>query len=397
MSKEMKALTEKRATLAKEMQEILTAAKGETRAFTEKENNRLGEIEQEIGAIDNTIETEKRATALLAKQSPAEGSSDGEQGDNANEAEERALLSHIISKAEGRLPEQRAGEQNITMGNNGAIIPTSIANRIINKVNEICPIHSRATRFAVKGTLKVPVYGDTENGHNITVGYQDEFKKIVADAGRFTSVDLSGYLTGAETLIGKSVLNNSEINVLDFIVNEMAKRISLFLEKEELTGNAGKATGALFTNNVLKAGSKTAINADMLIELQAKVPTAYQANACWTMHPNTLTALRKLKDSTGQYLLQTNTGVANGFPYVILGKPVYISDNMPEIGDGARAVLYGDYSGLGVNMREEIGIEVYRELYSELHAISIQAWFEFDSKIIDHQKLAALEMSEITG
>ena len=70
---------------------------------------------------------------------------------------------------------------------------------------------------------------------------------------------------------------------------------------------------------------------------------------------------------------------------------------MPEIGDGARAVLYGDYSGLGVNMREEIGIEVYRELYSELHAISIQAWFEFDSKIIDHQKLAALEMSEITG
>ena len=200
-----------------------------------------------------------------------------------------------------------------------------------------------------------------------------------------------------KTLIGKSVLNNSEINVLDFIVNEMAKRISLFLEKEELTGNAGKATGALFTNNVLKAGSKTAINADMLIELQSKVPTAYQANACWTMHPNTLTALRKLKDSTGQYLLQTNTGVANGFPYVILGKPVYISDNMPEIGDGARAVLYGDYSGLGVNMREEIGIEVYRELYSELHAISIQAWFEFDSKIIDHQKLAALEMSEITG
>ena len=77
MSKEIKALAEKRATLAKEMQDILTAAKGETRAFTEEENNRLGEIEQEIGAIDNTIETEKRATALLAKQAPDEGGSDG--------------------------------------------------------------------------------------------------------------------------------------------------------------------------------------------------------------------------------------------------------------------------------------------------------------------------------
>ena len=393
MSKEMKALTEKRATLAKEMQDILTAAKGETRAFTEEENNRLGEIEQEIGAIDNTIETEKRATALLAKQSPVEGGGDGEQGGNANEAEERAFVNYILSQAGGTVLEQRAGEQNITMGNNGAIIPTSIANRIISRVEEMCPIHAGATGFSVKGTLKVPVYGDASNGHNITVGYQEEFKEITADAGRFTSVDLTGYLTGALTLIGQSVINNSEVNVLDFIVNEMAKRIALFIEKEELVGTSGKATGALSTTNILKAESTTAITADKLIELQAKVPTAYQANACWTMHPNTLTALRKLKDSTGQYLLQTNTGIANGFPYVILGKPVYVSDNMPEIEEGAKAILYGDYSGLGTNMREQIDIQLLTEKYATQHAVGIIAWFEFDSKVIDHQKLAVLEMS----
>ena len=393
MSKEMKALTEKRATLAKEMQDILTAAKGETRAFTEEENNRLGEIEQEIGAIDNTIETEKRATALLAKQAPDEGGSDGEQSKNANEAEERAFVNYILSQAGGTVLEQRAGEQNITMGNNGAIIPTSIANRIISRVEEMCPIHAGATGFSVKGTLKVPVYGDTANGHNITVGYQEEFKEITADAGRFTSVDLTGYLTGALTLIGQSVINNSEVNVLDFIVNEMAKRIALFIEKEELVGTSGKATGALSTTNILKAESTTAITADKLIELQAKVPTAYQANACWTMHPNTLTALRKLKDSTGQYLLQTNTGIANGFPYVILGKPVYVSDNMPEIAEGAKAILYGDYSGLGTNMREQIDIQLLTEKYATQHAVGIIAWFEFDSKVIDHQKLAVLEMS----
>ena len=257
----------------------------------------------------------------------------------------------------------------------------------------MCPIHAGATGFSVKGTLKVPVYGDTSNGHNITVGYQEEFKEITADAGRFTSVDLTGYLTGALTLIGQSVINNSEVNVLDFIVNEMAKRIALFIEKEELVGTSGKATGALSTTNILKAESTTAITADKLIELQAKVPTAYQANACWTMHPNTLTALRKLKDSTGQYLLQTNTGIANGFPYVILGKPVYVSDNMPEIEEGAKAILYGDYSGLGTNMREQIDIQLLTEKYATQHAVGIIAWFEFDSKVIDHQKLAVLEMS----
>ena len=44
--------------------------------------------------------------------------------------------------------------QNITMGNNGAIIPTTIADKIINQVKEICPIFAGVTMFHVKGTLK---------------------------------------------------------------------------------------------------------------------------------------------------------------------------------------------------------------------------------------------------
>ena len=100
--------------------------------------------------------------------------------------------------------EQRADEQNFDMTNNGAVIPTSIANRVITTVKEMCPIFAKSTMFAVKGTLKVPVYGLANTTHDIAVGYQAEFTDITADAGKFTSVDLSGFLAGALTLVGKT-------------------------------------------------------------------------------------------------------------------------------------------------------------------------------------------------
>ncbi|MEF2755352.1 MAG: phage major capsid protein, partial [Agathobaculum butyriciproducens] len=84
--------------------------------------------------------------------------------------------------------------------------------------------------------------------------------------------------------------------------------------------------------------------------------------------------------------------VTGEFPYRLLGKPVYLSDNMPKLAAGASAVLYGDYSGLSVNLREDISIQVLREKYATQHAIGVVAWFEFDSKVTDSQKLAVLNM-----
>ena len=242
----------------------------------------------------------------------------------------------------------------------------------------------------MNGTLKVPVWGKANTTHDIAVGYQTEFTELTADSGKFTSVDLSGYLAGALTLIGNSVENNSVFNVTDFIINQMAEEIALFLEKELLNGTSGKATGALSTPTVVTAASATAITADELIELQAQVKQVYQANACWTMASETFTSLKKLKDSNGRYLLQDD--VTGEFPYRLLGKPVYLSDNMPKLAAGASAVLYGDYSGLSVNLREDISIQVLREKYATQHAIGVVAWFEFDSKVTDSQKLAVLNM-----
>lgn len=396
----IKTLEEKRGGLISEMEQLIGKAKAEVRAFTDEEQTKIGDLEKEIKGLNATIEAERRAEEVKAginakkqeersePEQRAEGSAQ-QQNTNITEAEKRAFLSLIQSG--GHMPaETRAGEQNITMGNNGAIIPTSIANQIINKVYEICPIMAGSTRYAVKGQLNIPVWGDAD-GHDITVGYKQEFNELTADAGKFTSVELNGHLIGSLVLIGQSVINNSQIDITSFIISEIAKKISQFNEGELLTGTE-KIQGALNTNTVFTANSATAITSDDLIDLQSMIPSVYQANACWTMNPDTFTRIRKLKDANGQYLMMNNTSnITNAFPYILLGKPVYLSDNMPKVEAGAKSILYGDYSGLSTNLREQVEIQVLMEKYATQHAIGIVAWYELDAKVTDHQKLAVLK------
>ena len=373
----LKALMERRAELQEQMTSLLSTAETEKRAMTEEEAAQFDALENDVKAIDETIAREERARAL---DRPA-----ATQQQETEDMERRAFEEYV------RTGEVRTGEQNLSMGNNGAIIPVSIANRIIKTVHDRCPILAGATRYNVPGTLKVPVWGKANSTHDITVGYQSEFTDITADSGAFSSVDLSGYLAGALTLIGRSVSNNATVPVTDFIVNQMGEEIAIWIEKELLTGSGSSAaTGALNTTTTLTTAASTAITADELISLQAKIKQAYQGNACWTMHPDTFVAITKLKDSNTRYLLQDD--YSSEFPYRILGKPVYLSDNMPAVAASAKAVLYGDYSGLSVNFRENISIEILREMYATQHAIGVVGWFEFDSKVTDNQKLAVLTM-----
>lgn len=378
----IKKLLEARAKALDELKKIQETASTEERAYSDEEQKRFAELEKQINDIDVTIAAEERAANIR----PIDAAK-SESLPSQEILEERAFEDYIMN----RVSELRAGEQNMTMGNNGAIIPVTIANRVIKKITDICPVFRGAIHYSVKGILKIPVWGNANTSHNISVGYQEEFTEITADSGKFTSVDLGGYLAGALVLIGKSVENNGSFSVTNFIINQMAEEISIFLEKELLVGTgSGAAQGAVNTTNGITAASTTAVTSDELITLQAQIKQAYQANACWTMNTATFTAIKKLKDSDGKYLLQND--LSEGFPYRLLGKPVYISDNMPAMAAGAKAILYGDYSGLSVNMRENISIEVLREKYATQHAIGVNAWFEFDSKVTDSQKLAVLTM-----
>lgn len=382
----MKKLVEMRNRKKAELNAMLATVKKEERAFTDEENAAFNALEAEIKQLDATIDAEERASGISEKHTP-QGDSKTEQL-TQEQIEERAFTDFL----NGKIAEMRGGEQNVDWSNNnGAIIPTTIAKRIIDAVVDICPILAGADVYHEKGVLKIPKWTKANSTHDVTVGYATEFTPLTADSGKFTSVDLGGFLAGALVLIGKSVINNAAINVTEFVIRKIAEKAAQFLEGELLKGSGSSAAqGAVKTSNVVTTGTALTVGLADLIALQAAVKQAYQKKACWTMSPATFTAIKQLTDGQNRPLLEPD--VSSEFPYRLLGKPVYLSDNMDEIGGNKLAVLYGDYSGLSVNFREDIGIEILREAYHTQHAIGIDCWFEFDSRITDEQKLAVLKI-----
>lgn len=352
-------------------------ALSEERASIEAENTRRQQLRQQVAA---------GSIGVPAPAAPAPTAT-------PEQLEERAFVGFL----RGTVAEMRTNEQNFTLANNSNLVPVTIARRIIDRVTELCPILQGATVYRFGGKLQIPVYGPkavSGTNHDVTAGYAADFVELTADAGAFTSVDLTGYLVGALSLIGKTLVNNSAIDVVSFVVNKVAEKISAFVEGELLAGTGhsnNHCAGALSTTNNLNAESVSAITADKLIELQAKVPRVYQANACWTMNPATWTAVKELKDAENRYLV--NPDFTQEFPYRLLGKPVYLSDAMPVIASAAKAVLYGDYSGLAVKISEEVSVEVLREKYATQHALGVVGYMEIDSSVENSQKLATLTMS----
>lgn len=382
----MKKLVEMRNRKKAELNAMLAAVKKEERAFTDEENAAFNALEAEIKQLDATIDAEERASGISEKHTPLPENKPEQL--TQEQIEERAFTDFL----NGKIAEMRGGEQNVDWSNNnGAIIPTTIAKRIIDAVVDICPILAGADVYHEKGVLKIPKWTKANSTHDVTVGYATEFTPLTADSGKFTSVDLGGFLAGALVLIGKSVINNAAINVTEFVIRKIAEKAAQFIEGELLKGSGSSAAqGAVKTSNVVTTGTALTVGLADLIALQAAVKQAYQKKACWTMSPATFTAIKQLTDGQNRPLLEPD--VSSEFPYRLLGKPVYLSDNMDEIGGNKLAVLYGDYSGLSVNFREDISIEILREAYHTQHAIGIDCWFEFDSKVTDEQKLAVLKI-----
>ena len=397
MFKNVKALTERQNDLITRAESLVNTAEAEKRELTEDEAAELAEIRDDIQRIKKYLDiVDDIDDARPKKEVEKEGKAviDGEDmracGDEKRSAEEEAEERAFADYVRGVVTHERDGE--LAPADNGKIIPTTIAKRIVETVYDICPILEKSEKYNVKGKLEVPVY-PADASTQITVAYATEFEDLTSSTGNFTTVTLDGFLAGALTKISRSLINNTEINIVAFIVRRMAYDIARFLEKEMVNPSdpTHKVTGLSNVTNLKTAASQTAITADEIIEFQGQVKDVFQANSIWIMHPKTRDSLRLLKDDVGRYLL--NDDITAPFGKTLLGKPVYVSDAMPQIAAGKTVIFYGDMSGLATKFSEEMNVQVLREVFAAQHAVGVVGWVEFDAKVTDQQKIAGFKMA----
>ena len=273
---------------------------------------------------------------------------------------------------------RRGVANDMKAGNNGILIPNTIASQIIAKVEEISPIYARATKFNVSGDLTF-VLEDTIP----TCAYMDEMATETSTDATFKNVKLGAFIARALTKVSRSLINRTDFDLLSYVIDAVAKSIAKFLEKELIIGTPSKIEGL----SKIEAQEVSAINADALIDLQMAVPSALQGGCEWLMNPANLKAARKFKAVDGQYLL--NADATKEFGYSLLGKNVLLSDQVP-----VDTIYYGDFSGLYVKLANDVEVSVLKERYAEQYAYGVVGFVELDAKVVEVQKIAALTKGE---
>ena len=395
---ERKANEEKKNDLITRAESIVNTAKTEKRELTPDEMQELAEIRDDVKKIKEALGLDDDFRALEdAEAKPDAEPKEEEMKDTeraCGEQEKRALEKRELEETKmfeeyirGTLNERA---NNMDKTNNGAVIPQTIANKIIKRVYDISPVLDRSSKYNIKGTLTIPYYDESVT--HITVDYQTEFEEMASNSGKFTStVTLGGFLAGALVKVSRSLINNSQFNIVDHVVDLMAEAIARWIDKQLLVGTNDSITGLKTLTNSVTSASASAITADEVVKLHDKVKDVYQRDAIWVMSPATRTALRLLKDEMGRYLLQDD--ISSPFGTSLLGKPVYVSDQMEDIATGKTVIYYGDFKGLATKFSENISIEVLRERFATQHAVGVVAWFEMDAKVEDAQKIAKLVMA----
>lgn len=369
-----KELREKRDQIVEQMQAITdNATNVEKRTLTTEEQQKFSDLKKEVEDIDATLEAMEQSRTLLPPvRTP-------EKKEPVEDIEIRTFANIIRNRVDA----------NITKTANGAVIPTTIAKKIIDVAKDRSPLFKDAEKYNIRGTVSIP-YVDTDND-NITVAYATEFTELEAKDTKLLTVDLKGFLAGTLCKVSRSLLNSTDLDLTTFVVNKMGAALADFLDKQIIQGDSTHITGLSTATQIVTAKAATAITADELITLKNKLKSVFQAGAYWVMAPDTLTAVQQLKDENGRYLF--NDEIKNGFSGTILGKPVYTSDQCPGMAATKTAIFYiSPKQALAAKIVED-SVQILNEKYATQHAIGVVEWAEVDCKIQNQQAVAVLKMA----
>lgn len=372
---EEKAMIEKRNEKVIEMEKIVNTAKDEKRVVNEEETKKFNNLKKEVEEIDNTISMNETINKMGVKK-VEEVKKETSVEDRERKQFENAIRGIVNA------------DEPTTKTDGQVMIPTTIWDRIIDRVIQICPIYASADRYRITGNLTLPKYD--KNNSSIAMTYANEGTQAESGKVVISQITLTGFLARCLAKISKSLINNTNFDIVGFVEAKMAQAIALFIEGELLHGTSGKIEGlsGITEDMTITTESANAVTVDEFMDTQDAVIDNYQANAYWIMNRATRNAIRKLKDKEGQYLL--NKDLTAKWGYTLLGKDVYCSDAMDEIGAGKIVAFYGDYSGLAVKTSEEANMQVLNERYAEEHLTGILAFLEMDAKVADTQKISKL-------
>ncbi|MFD9225346.1 phage major capsid protein [Streptomyces sp. NPDC060064] len=392
MSEFIKRLQERRANVWEQAKALLDAAEGEKRDLSAEEEQTYQALNADLDKIDARVkdmaDSEQRAkdaeasfASLLAKPQ-----TDVRKGDDGN-SELRQFLRGERRNYDIR-PEGKVNYRDLVKGTataGGNTVPTTFYNQLLAHLIEVSGIMMAGPTVlntATGESIEVPV----TTAHS-SAAITAEGATISESDPAFAKRTLGAYKYGVLVQISTELLTDTGVDLEGYLSMQAGRALGNAFGAHAITGTGSSQPTGVVTSASTGVTGGTAVvgafTADNLIDLYFSVIGPYRNSpSCgWLMRDATMAAVRKLKDSQGQYLWQPS--VQLGVPDLLLSKPVYTDPTVAAVALSAKSVVFGDFSSYFVRLAGGIRFERSDEFAFNSDLTTFRAILRADGLTVD--------------
>ena len=254
----------------------------------------------------------------------------------------------------------------------GYLVPTEWDNRLIDTLDEENIMRKLGTSITTSGEHEITIAATKP-----AAAWLSEGQTLTFSNATFSQKTLKAYKLAVGVQITMELLADSMFDLETYILDQFGKALSNAEEDKFINGaGTNQPSGILNDAEVgVTTNSATAITSDDIINLVYSLKRPYRKNAAFIVNDSTLAAVRKLKDTTQNYLWQPSFSAEE--PDRLLGYPIYTSAYMPTIEAEAKVMLFGDISYYNIGDR---GVRTFQQL-NEVYAPNFMTGFLMSERV----------------
>lgn len=273
-------------------------------------------------------------------------------------------------------------------GDIGSVIPQTVLNRIIEKLDASGMILPLITNTSFKGGLTIPLS---------TV--KPKATWVAEGSGSANQKKTTGSITFNYHKLRCAVAVTLEVETMalavfeQVLVNNIVEAMTIALEQAIISGDGiGKPKGILAeTPNEGQLLDVAKIEYQTLVDVEAALPLEYETNAVYVMTKKTFMKMASIKDENGQPIGRVNYGIAGAIERSLLGRSVVLCNYLDSFDSAATgnpfAFLY-NFKDYILNTNYQMGVKKYED--NETDDLVTKAIMIADGKSVDNGSLVVL-------
>jgi HK97 family phage major capsid protein len=196
-------------------------------------------------------------------------------------------------------------------------------------------------------------------------------------------ITLGAYKYSFLTQVSEELLTDSGVDFLGFLADQVGNALGYAVGSALTVGTGTVEPKGIVTASAVggTAGTATAFTADNLIDLLYSLDGAARnlPGVGWMMNGKSIGAVRKLKDTAGNYVFQPS--LAMDSPDMLLGKPIYENPSMADVATGTKSVIVGHLPSYFVRTVGGLRLDRSDDFAFNAGLITFRAQFRVDGNL----------------